>query len=563
MESGHPACIFFFFALHSNLQPSIFMKKRSFSFLLAWRYLNPRRSMLSSFSIISVLGVMLGVLVLVVVMAIYAGLERNVKSRILGFTPHALLSQGGAMADWQDAAAKAKSLPTVEAANAYIADNVIVDVESLQKPVLFHGVDSSDPVQIEGIRKMLDFKHHPESSADLGLDDRVVISSALFDSFASSGFPIQIGEKIRLYSTRNFEGVMKAYKATEKPPIREAFSETWRKSTEALTAAWQPDGSVFTLPFAIHRAAYDELGKIYDQPDIREPEKDLLGTILNSMDTAEKDDAVQVFRFTAEAKTALETAISELNTTDQEKMDSQTFKGLKTIVLPKEATVIGVYQASQMAVTPDLFVPLHLAQSLAGLDNAVQGISLRLKDPYSAEIFAENARKTLGEDWSLTTWGDQYRAFFSLIEQQRGMMYFTLSFIVLISAFSMMAVMFTVTLQKRREIGVMKALGAAPNQIVRVFLYQGMILGTVGAILGIGLGQLVLYFRGSIQAALRTVGFDPFSSSLTGFDVLPAYSDPAEQVIFALMAFVLCSLAALVPAFFAARSDAAKSLRNL
>ena len=143
------------------------------------------------------------------------------------------------------------------------------------------------------------------------------------------------------------------------------------------------------------------------------------------------------------------------------------------------------------------------------------------------------------------------------------MMYFMLSFIILISAFSMMAVMFTVTIQKRREIGVMKALGAAPGQIVRVFLYQGMILGTLGAILGVGLGRVVIHFRGSIQALFRTLGFDPFTSSFTGFDILPAHNDPFEQAVFAVMAFVLCSLAALVPAFFAARSDAAKSLRNL
>ena len=143
------------------------------------------------------------------------------------------------------------------------------------------------------------------------------------------------------------------------------------------------------------------------------------------------------------------------------------------------------------------------------------------------------------------------------------MMYFALSFIVLVSAFSMMAVMFTVTIQKRREIGVMKALGAAPGQIVRVFLYQGMILGVFGAVLGVVLGRVVIHFRGEIQLSFRALGFDPFAASFTGFGKLPAYNNPLEQAVIALMAFILCSLAALVPAFFAARSDAAKSLRNL
>ena len=75
--------------------------KKSFSLMLAWRYLNPRRAWISSITMISVLGVLLGVLVLVVVMAVYAGLEREQKRRLLGFSPHILLqySEGGWVVD--------------------------------------------------------------------------------------------------------------------------------------------------------------------------------------------------------------------------------------------------------------------------------------------------------------------------------------------------------------------------------------------------------------------------------------------------------------------------------
>jgi len=304
---------------------------------------------------------------------------------------------------------------------------------------------------------------------------------------------------------------------------------------------------------------YGPLYRIFSD-NIRKPEQELLNEILLAMDPALNNPS---YHFSADAKAGIEESIERLNTSDAEKMDGDILKGLKSIVLPKEAEVSGVYQASQMAVTPDLFMPLQLAQSLAGLEDGVQGIALRLDDPYRAEPVAAAARVTLGPDWSLLTWGEQYQAFSTLINQQRVMMYFALSFIVLVSAFSMMAVMFTVTIQKRREIGVMKALGAAPGQIVRVFLYQGMILGVLGAVLGVALGRVVILFRGEIQLAFRALGFDPFSASFTGFTQLPAFNNPLEQAVIAVMAFILCSLAALVPAFFAARSDAAKSLRNL
>ena len=517
--------------------------------------------MLSSFSLISLVGVMLGVLVLVVVMAVFSGLGRSVKDRLLGFTPHVLLSQSntgapdGRMTGWEDVAAKAMKLPHVEAATAYVSGFIFI--QGWPNPLSFRGIDTSDTTQVAGIEKMLDLENYSTSSADLGLDDKVVISSLLAGQLG-----VNVGDKIVLLSVSNLDEVRKAFETSANPPLREAFAEVWKKSSTILRTAWIPDGEKFTLPVEAYREAYTPLFDLLVQ-DIRKPELELLEKILLAMDTGEPDEAGKFFRFDAGSKTAIEKTIAELDATDVEKMDGAIMKNFNRVVLPKEVEIIGVYQASQMTVTPDLFAPLSLAQNLAGLEQAVQGVALRLDDPQRADEFADEARKTLGDDYSLLTWGDQYRPFFALIEQQRGMMYFVLSFIMLISAFSMMAVMFTVTIQKRREIGVMKALGAAPNQIVRVFLYQGMILGTLGALLGVGLGRVVIHFRGHLQAALRTIGFDPFSSSFIGFDVLPAHNDPLEQFLFAVMAFILCSVAALVPAFFAARSDAAKSLRNL
>jgi len=519
--------------------------------------------MLSSFTLISLIGVLLGVLVLVVVMAVYAGLERDVKARLLGFTPHILLrhSPGGMgefpLHQWEEAAGNAAGLPRVEAATAFVSDNVIIDVESWQRPVMFRGIDTSDQAQVEGIRNMLDLENHPDSSADLGIDDRAVISSIL-----AGQLHLRVGDTVRLYSTRNFEEVMRAYKLTEQPPLRERFADEWNAATTELRESWQTVDGRRGVSIAVLTTIYQKLDDLR-VGDLRDPERELLDDLLIAMEDSDKDEERGYYLFDAETEGEINRLIAAIETTDVEKMDGEALKGLRQIVLPKEALVMGVYQASQMAVTPDIFVPLPLAQDRAGLGGAVQGIALRLDDAYAAEQVAAAARRELGPGWSLLTWGEQYQTFFALINQQRVMMYFALSFIVLVSAFSMMAVMFTVTIQKRREIGVMKALGAAPGQIVRVFLYQGMILGLAGAVLGVGLGRLVIHFRGAIQGFMRTLGFDPFAASFTGFDTLPAHHNPLEQAAIGVLAFILCSLAALVPAFFAARSDAAKSLRNL
>lgn len=511
---------------------------------------------------------MLGVLVLVVVMAVYAGMERDVKDRLLGFSPHVLLShyelgaEGSEMKDWHAVAKKAEDLPYVESASAYIADNVILDVGSFQKPVFFHGIDTSDPAQVEGMNRLLDREDHPSSSADMGMDDHVIVSSSLIDGFRRSGMNLSVGDTIRLYSTRNFEQVMQAYKSTEDNVVHEQYPEEWKEISDGLTNGWKTTDNQLTFPA-------DKLQDIYSMLDsirrstIRPPEEKIITDLLLAMEEGEPDNAKGIYVFPATAKETITTQLALLGSSEREKMDNEVYKNLKGIIFPKDAKIIGVYKSSQMANTPDVFVPLHLAQNLAGLDNSVQGIALRLTNANLSEQVAMEAKKTLGPDWHVTTWGEQYQGFFALINQQRAMMYFVLSFIALISSFSMMAVMFTVTIQKRREIGVMKALGAAPGQIVRVFLYQGMFLGVLGSVLGVVLGRIIIHFRGNIQDALRMVGFDPFSSTFTGFSTLPAHNNPIEQATFALMGFVLCSVAAIVPAFFAARSDAAKSLRNL
>ncbi len=519
--------------------------------------------MLSSFTLISVIGVVLGVMVMVVVLAGYAGIERTIKDRILGFTPHVLVQYSPdvfaeeGFADWQELAAKVETLPRVEKASAYVSDNVILDVESWQRPVLFRGIDTDDPEQVNGIKQMLDLKGYPESSADLGIDDRAIISSTVAEQYG-----IGIGSVVRLYSTRNFEEVMRAYKSTERPAMREAYADQWQKAVSALKSGWVCNEQGTAIEIKTLFKAYEPLNLLLSEP-IRDAEKELLETLLIAMEEGKKDEDNGVYQFKKEDKAAIDNAIDALNTTDIEKMDGNELKNLKSIVLPKEVTIIGVYQTSQFAITPDLFVPLPLAQDLAGLDGSVQGIALRLDDAYQAERVASAARESYGPSYYFLTWGDQYQAFFALISQQRMMLGIVLSTIILVSAFSMMAVIFTVTIQKRREIGVMKALGAAPGQIVRVFLYQGMILGIAGAALGIGSGRLFIHFRGVVQSALRALGFDPFSAALTGSDIIPAYNNTLHQWLIGIGAFILCSLAALVPAFFAARSDAAKSLRNV
>ena len=93
---------------------------------------------------------------------------------------------------------------------------------------------------------------------------------------------------------------------------------------------------------------------------------------------------------------------------------------------------------------------------------------------------------------------DKWQTWFEIFASERSMMFFVLLFIMIVAAFSIMNTMITVAVQKRREIGMMRSLGAKASQIIFIFLYKGIIVGLIGTVLGLVAGLGVLYFRNGI-----------------------------------------------------------------
>jgi ABC-type lipoprotein release transport system permease subunit len=163
--------------------------------------------------------------------------------------------------------------------------------------------------------------------------------------------------------------------------------------------------------------------------------------------------------------------------------------------------------------------------------------------------------------WSITPWTDALQSLYKLIANERVMMSFVLSSITLVASFCIMAVMFTMSLQRKREIAVLQALGATPRKIVGIFAWQGVIIGFLGAVLGVLLSLLVLYYRHEIQGALAGIGMDPFPMEAHGIS-LPAVYRPEIFIKQAIVAFIMVTIASIIPALFVSRQDPAKALRS-
>jgi lipoprotein-releasing system permease protein len=448
--------------------------KKNFSLFLALRYLRPKRTSVSIITLISVLGVTLGVGVLVLVIAVMTGFEAKLKETILGFEPHIALVQMGGMPDpsdieeddplfpsrWDQVQAKFRALPGVKAVFPYVAGNVLIEVgekgDKRRIAPQMRAVDTEDPDQV----KQLDDLFGEETPPPLE-QDCVFISTMLADELG-----IGLGDTVSLVASKNLEEV------------------------------------------------------------------------LDAMDEVEADESIA-----------------------KEERSDRLKEKIEELMLPVEVEVTGVFESPWFASM--IVLPLSIGQELYSLRANVHALSVQLEDPYLVDIEAKKLVQEMPEYWGMNTWISRNKGRFDAVRNERAMMSFVLFFIVIVAAFSIMNTMITVTVQKRKEIGVMKALGATEDQIIWVFLSQGMIVGLLGTATGVGLGALVTHYRNEIRAKFSEwFSVDIFPADVYSIAEIPAKIVASDIIMISVGAFILCALAAWIPAKIAARLDAAKALRD-
>jgi lipoprotein-releasing system permease protein len=236
---------------------------------------------------------------------------------------------------------------------------------------------------------------------------------------------------------------------------------------------------------------------------------------------------------------------------------------LREVILPKELTITGIYETGHFIYDSQfLLVPLFIGQELYGLGDSVHGLTVRTTDPYLAQSVKEEIEPLVEPPGFVQTWIDMNRRFFDAVRLERNVMFFLLFFIVVVAAFGIMSTLITVTVQKRREIGIVKALGANLSQIIWIFLGQGTVVGLFGTLTGLGLGMVLIRYRNEFAHWLAsTLHIEIFPREVYQFSEIPAQIIPQDVTVICISAFLICSVAALIPAYFAARLDPVKALR--
>jgi lipoprotein-releasing system permease protein len=246
-----------------------------------------------------------------------------------------------------------------------------------------------------------------------------------------------------------------------------------------------------------------------------------------------------------------------------DKEAAELVRGIDEITLQQTLTVSGILRAD--TTWGRCYVPLNHAQELFGLGGSVHGVGIELTDPHQAREFVKmlDEKHLLPDEWSPSTWMFRHQSRLAAIEHERIMMWFVLSFVVVVAAFSVLNTTLTVTVQKRREIGILTALGARVSQIVGVFMAQATVVALIGTLLGYLGGISFLHYRNTISDFLgEQFHIEIFPKNIYFLEAIPAHTQPMDVLVVCLVSVALCLIAAFLPAFFAARVDPAVALRD-
>jgi lipoprotein-releasing system permease protein len=231
--------------------------------------------------------------------------------------------------------------------------------------------------------------------------------------------------------------------------------------------------------------------------------------------------------------------------------------------LPREFKVSGLFSFGKYDFDKTvLFMGIDDAAELFGYPwGSATAVYVWVPDPFRIEEAAESLKKRL-PDMNIYTWKQMNSRLLGVLEVEKNMMFFLLIFIVLVAAFSITNTLITQVIQKTREIGLLKALGAGSETVMTVFLLQSFFVGLLGSIAGTILGVVIVRFRNSIMLAVgHLTGREMFPKEFYFFNELPAQIVVQDVVFIAVTSVVLCTIGGVVPAIRAALLDPAGALR--
>jgi lipoprotein-releasing system permease protein len=200
------------------------------------------------------------------------------------------------------------------------------------------------------------------------------------------------------------------------------------------------------------------------------------------------------------------------------------------------------------------YTGLRAAQEFAGLDDRVSGIEVKLADPFRARLVSRQLAGTVGPTYWVRDWMDMNRNLFAALQLEKLALFVIVTIIVLVAAFAIIGHLVLLVAEKRKEIGILKAMGASAFSIGSIFLVAGVLIGVVGTVAGSAFGLLLIW----VQNTYRIIRL---SGDVYQISYLPMKLTWSDFALIVGATLVISLLATLSPARRAARLDPVDVLR--
>jgi lipoprotein-releasing system permease protein len=188
-----------------------------------------------------------------------------------------------------------------------------------------------------------------------------------------------------------------------------------------------------------------------------------------------------------------------------------------------------------------IYMSLADAQRFFGLGNAITGVEIRVADIYGAQDVARRLEDRLGSPFRARDWMEVNRNLFLAFKLEKVVYFIVLLLIVLVAAFNIIATLIMVVMEKRKDIAILKCMGATNRSIARIFMLKGAIVGTVGTALGVLGGYAGCWLLARYQ-------FVELPKDVFYVSTLPVRVYAENFLVVALASVVICLLATIYPA---------------
>jgi len=427
------------------------MSRLPFELLLALRYLRPKRTFVSVITLISVVGVALGVAVLMIVISVMSGFDQQLRDKILGFNTHLKVTEPDrTMPDYKRVMGVIGSNPEVKAQGPFVIERVILSTE----PPKGQARRADAPYlrgMVVSLETNLTILPHNIIAGKFDVSDRGLLIGSEF----AQNLRLDVGDRVLIYSPSDLE--------------------KWQKSVE------------------------ENHGKVSHEKVSAGVEYEIRG----------------IFD-------------------------------------------VGYYDYNVSVIVASL----QDAQELYDLSNNVHGIMVMLKEPNRAPQVAGQLEAVLGPNFRVTTWMEENANILNALVVEKNVQFIVLFFTMIVAALCILSALITFVIQKTREIGMLKALGATDLQVASLFLSQGAFVGAIGDLAGYGFARLALAYRNEFLHFMdRVFGFSLFPPSIYQFTELPALILAKDSLLICGSAWIICILGGLIPAWRAGRLKPVEALR--